>query len=68
MSQPTPVPPRAPPSPHLIDAGLGVQEKQLDGGVVLQVGDAFDVEPGREGGRGEAQGGTRAKHANTLIT
>lgn len=34
-------------SPYLVDAGLGVQEKQLDGGIVLQIGDAFNVEPGR---------------------
>lgn len=39
-------------SPHLVDAGLGIQEKQLDGGIVLQIGDAFNVEPEREKKRG----------------
>lgn len=44
------------PNPHLVDAGLGVQEKQLDGGIVLQVGDAFNVEPEREREKGETRG------------
>lgn len=44
------------PRPHLVDAGLGVQEKQLDGGIVLQIGDAFNVEPERESKRGETRG------------
>lgn len=43
-------------SPHLVDAGLGVQEKQLDGGIVLQIGDAFNVEPERESKRSETGG------------
>ena len=33
---------------YLVDAGLGVQEEELDGGVVLQVGDAFYIESARE--------------------
>lgn len=41
------------PSAHLVDAGLGIQEEQLDGGIVLQIGDAFNVEPERESKRGE---------------
>lgn len=44
------------PGPHLVDAGLGVQEKELDSGIVLQVGDAFNVEPERESKRGETRG------------
>ena len=56
------------PSPYLVDAGLGVQEKQLDGGIVLEIGDAFNVEPERESKRGETQGPTRAKRENELIT
>ena len=35
-------------SSHLIDAGLGVEEEEFDGGIVLQVWDAFYIEPGRE--------------------
>lgn len=55
-------------SPHLIDAGLGVQEKQLNSGVVLQIRDALNVEPGRESQKGETQGETRASHENALMT
>lgn len=33
---------------YLVDAGLGVQEEELDGGIVLQVGDAFYIESARE--------------------
>lgn len=55
-------------SPYLVDAGLGVQEKQLDGGIVLQIGDAFNVEPERRKARGETYGQTKAEHENVLIT
>lgn len=33
---------------YLIDAGLCIQEEELDGGIVLQVGDAFYIESARE--------------------
>lgn len=33
---------------YLVDAGLGVQKEELDGGIVLQVGDAFYIESARE--------------------
>jgi len=35
-------------SSYLVDTGLGIQEEKLDGGIVLQVWDALDIEPARE--------------------
>ena len=35
-------------SSYLVDTGLGIQEEKLDGGIVLQVWDALNIEPARE--------------------
>lgn len=35
-------------SSYLVDTGLGIQKEELDGGIILQVWNAFYIEPERE--------------------